>query len=448
VKFLSSDTFDALSCCDGERDWEHVPSRLHLFIEKAAKDGIISECSPGSTLDEWQRYRRYDSRFMTAAHWSITGRCNYRCRHCYMSAPDAKFGQLSPEKCLDIVDEIADCGIREVSITGGEPLVRKDFWQIIDRLLGHRVRVTTVYSNGKLVTPELLDGFEKRGIRPELNMSFDGRGFHDWLRGIEGAEKEVNRAFALCHERGFPTGTELTLHQRNRATLRESINHLAELGVAHVKTNPAAKTGAWAQNAGGDHLALEEVLEAYLDYIPHYYRDGQPMDVTLSGAFFAKRGSPQFWIPAQKLCEDGRASTNAKVQYVCAHARQVVYIAADGKVLPCMSLSDMDVRKDFPGLEQMSLAQCLSDSSYLSFIDTRLEAYLMHNERCRKCEQRFVCGAGCRASALEYHPDDIMAPDENFCLILRGGYVERIREAAQRAGGVSVFVTSSPTDIT
>jgi radical SAM protein with 4Fe4S-binding SPASM domain len=441
VSFLDRDTFELLRYCDGEIGLEHIPARLHPLVGKLAEGGIIREGAPGDKLDEWQEYHRYASRFTRIAHWSITGMCNYRCRHCFMSAPDAKYGQLSTEKCLDIADQIAGCGIRRVSITGGEPLVRKDFWAIIDRLLAHRIRIITIYSNGKLVTPELLDGFEERDIYPEFNMSFDGVGFHDWLRGIEGAEKEVNRAFALCHERGFPLGAELALHQRNKATLRESINHLAALGVAHLKVNPAGKTGAWAENAGDDHLSLEEALEAYLDYIPHYFEDGQPITLMLGGAFYAKKGDSRFWIPAQKFCgsdnDDDRA--RAEAHCICGHARQVLYIAADGKVLPCMSLSGMDAQQDFPGLEQMSLTECLSDSYYMGFIDTRLSSYLEHNERCQQCEQRLVCGAGCRASALTDYPDDIMAPDEAYCLIHRGGYAERIHETATAAGGVSTM---------
>lgn len=57
----------------------------------------------------------------------------------------------------------------------------------------------------------LLDALEARGIRPEFNMSFDGVGTHDWLRGIDGAERDVERAFLLCRERGFPTGAEMRL---------------------------------------------------------------------------------------------------------------------------------------------------------------------------------------------------------------------------------------------
>ncbi|WP_289466325.1 radical SAM protein, partial [Klebsiella pneumoniae] len=72
------------------------------------------------------------ARYIRTAHWSITGRCNYRCKHCYMSAPDAKLGELSHETIMSIVQQLIDCGIYQVSLTGGEPLVRKDFMEIVD----------------------------------------------------------------------------------------------------------------------------------------------------------------------------------------------------------------------------------------------------------------------------------------------------------------------------
>ena len=67
--------------------------------------------------------------------------------------------------------------------------------------------ITTIYSNGKLVTEELLDQLAERGIHPEFNMSYDGvDGWHDWLRGIPNAGKIAEDAFLRCKRKGFPTG--------------------------------------------------------------------------------------------------------------------------------------------------------------------------------------------------------------------------------------------------
>ncbi|MDR0991410.1 MAG: radical SAM protein [Ruminococcus sp.] len=431
VKFLDKDSFIALSACDGEIDCDRLDEKYRNILKQAVKAGIIRAVGDNDscTLSEWQKYRAFNSRYIKTAHWSITGACNYKCLHCYMSAPDAKYGQLSTEEVLNIADQIADCGIRNVSITGGEPLVRKDFRLILDRLISHGINITTVYSNGKLVTPELLDEFETLGIKPEFNMSFDGVGFHDWLRGVTGAEVAVNKAFALCKERGFPTGAELTLHQRNKRTLRESINHLVSLGVSHVKVNPAGLSGNWVKNHGADHLSTDECFEIYLEYIPQWYEDQMPMDIMLGGFFMGNKKSGEYIIPSQRY--DGSEKNACKC--ICGHARLVMYIAADGRILPCMSLSGMDIQEKFPSLKDLPLSECITNSFYMDLITTQVDEFLKHNpDRCGKCEHKYICGGGCRASALTFAPDDIFAPDEAFCAIFKGEYIPRIIAAAKK----------------
>ena len=103
-----------------------------------------------------------------------------------------------------------------------------------ERLLEGGVRIGTIMTNGSLVTEKLLDELERRGVRCEFNMSYDGtQGCHDWLRGVPGADDAVQRAFRLCRERGFPTGSEFVLHKGNAPTLRESVRLLGEYGVQH-----------------------------------------------------------------------------------------------------------------------------------------------------------------------------------------------------------------------
>jgi MoaA/NifB/PqqE/SkfB family radical SAM enzyme len=77
------------------------------------------------------------------------------------------------------VGGLGESGVLSCSITGGEALVRPDFWEIIDGLTARGIGITQIYSNGLLVNNRLLDGFEERGLHPEFNMSFDGVGYHD-----------------------------------------------------------------------------------------------------------------------------------------------------------------------------------------------------------------------------------------------------------------------------
>ena len=428
--FISAREMQALQLCTGRIDTS-LPLGLQEIRDLLAefeKKGFITRCERGDAIRPEQEYKQFPSRYIRTAHWSITGHCNYRCKHCYMSAPDAKFGQLSHEQVMNIVQQLIDCGVMEVSLTGGEPLVRKDFMEIVDALLAGGIRITTIYSNGKLVTDQLLDDLDKRGIHPEFNMSFDGvEGWHDWLRGIPGAQQLVEEAFRRCREKGFPTGAEMCIHHGNKHLLRETVLRLKEFGCRSLKTNPISNVGAWKEGGYGESISIDELYQIYLDYIPHYFEDGMPLAVQLGGFFSATPKEPQKYdIPAMKNCKNPDATC------VCGHARMVMYISAEGRVLPCMALSGMEIQHEFPLLLEKGLASCLTDSRYMRLIDTRATEVLAHNRECSSCPHAMQCIAGCRASALETNPQDILAPDLATCIIFKGGWVERIRETMQK----------------
>lgn len=172
IQFVKKDTFWALSLCDGKTDCTLpiFPENVRKTVTELVKNGIARECEYGAELTDDQKYKLYENRFVSSAHWSITGKCNYRCRHCYMSAPEAKLGELSHETVMDIIRQIDECGITRVSLTGGEPLVRSDFEEIVRELSKRKIRITQIYSNGFLVNEKLLDMLESYGQKPEFNM--------------------------------------------------------------------------------------------------------------------------------------------------------------------------------------------------------------------------------------------------------------------------------------
>ncbi len=424
-EFISAEQFKVLDLCNGAIDVDAVliDKQQKQFLQQLTEQKIVVSSDTQDKILPKQEYHKYPARYIQMAHWSITGKCNYRCKHCYMSAPDAKYGELSHEECIKIIDEFAECGVRNISITGGEPLVRKDFWQLVDYMLEKELNIPIIYSNGKLVTDELLDEFEKRGIYPEFNMSFDGVGWHDWLRGIDGAEKYAVDAFTRCHKRGFPTGAEMCLHQKNKHTLRESVNLLAKLGCEHLKTNPVADVGAWLLHSENNSLTLPELYELYLDYIPHYFKDGAPLDIMLGGFFMGEKGSNKYIIPSKKFADD----CNPDGVCICGHARLVMYISADGHALPCMALSGMDIQDKFPNVTETGLQKALTDSFYMDTINITLKDYLDENSECAECAHRHICGGGCRASALQGSVN-YYSKDPATCLFFKGGYEQKIED--------------------
>ena len=91
-----------------------------------------------------------------------------------------------------------------------------------------------------------------------------------------------------------------------------------------------------------------------------------------------------------------------------------------------MSLSGMPIQENYPLITELGLKQCITDSSYMRLIETKGSEVLAHNPECRDCEHARYCLDGCRASALETTPDDIMGRDMAACAILKGGWADRI----------------------
>lgn len=431
VIFMRKGPFSMLLRCDGNTEihMEDLNEEEKVTIRELKAAGVIRECAKGETLSKEQQYKKYPSRFIKTAQWSITGYCNYKCRHCFMSAPHGKLGQLSLKECRKIVDELASCGVNNVSLTGGEPLVRSDFWEIVDALVEKGIGISGLYSNGKLVDEELLNQFEKRGQRPVLHMSFDGVGWHDWLRGIPGAEKRVLDAYELCKKRGFSTTAEMCLHKNNKDTLRETVNLMAELGVSSMKVNPVMPMGAWVEEADQYTMTPDEIYQVYLEYIPHYYEDHMPISLALEGFFAADKGGRQYSIPNEKY-QPGCDCSNKSI---CGHARNSMYISPQGIALPCMPLAGTKVESQFPNILDMGLSQILKDSFYMKMIDVRMKEYLDHNKKCAACVYKEACGGGCRGFAIGEDNTDYLTIDQKACDFFLGGYSEKIRKTVEEA---------------
>ena len=217
VRALSQNMFQLLLLCDGETDLieETFDDGMKIALTRCKTEELIEACNSACPLEQEQYYKYFPNRYVRMVFWSVTGRCNLRCRHCYMDAPAATLGELSTKEALDLIDQMAECGVLRVDITGGEPLVRKDLWQLIDRIIAHKMIIGVFNTNGYLLDESVLKEFEIRKLKPQISISFDGVGWHDWMRGIPGAEERALRALKLCNERGFSTDVQMCMHRGN-----------------------------------------------------------------------------------------------------------------------------------------------------------------------------------------------------------------------------------------
>ena len=183
--------FYVAESCDGQTDFESfafLPKHRGM-LDLLIAQGIAERCREGSSIESWQQYRKAENPRLTGIHWSVTGKCNLDCRHCYMEAPAGRYGQLPFEAMAGLVAQFERANVLEVSLTGGEPFLRRDLMDLIRLLAQKKIRLSQIFSNGMLITDRHLEEIHRIGFRPGFQISLDGVGTHDRMRGLEGSEQ-------------------------------------------------------------------------------------------------------------------------------------------------------------------------------------------------------------------------------------------------------------------
>jgi radical SAM protein with 4Fe4S-binding SPASM domain len=138
-------------------------------------------------------------RFPRIAIWEITTACNFRCLHCEVAAGARRGDELSTDEALSVCDALADLGCEQCNVSGGEPLLRRDWPQICQRLAARGIRVSLI-SNGSLVDADLVRRAADHGVSG-FALSFDGlRATHDRVRVWHGGDSAFAAVVAAARE--------------------------------------------------------------------------------------------------------------------------------------------------------------------------------------------------------------------------------------------------------
>ena len=165
--------------------------------------------------------------------WEVTRRCNLACLHCRAAAGSGPYpGELTTAEGKKLLDDLATMGQIVVILTGGEPLLREDIFDLAayGAGLGHRMVMAV---NGTLLTTAVATRLKDAGIQ-RLSISIDGATAlsHDRLRAVPGAYAGALAGIAACQEAGLPFQINTTVTRANRSEL-PAIHELAlKLGAA------------------------------------------------------------------------------------------------------------------------------------------------------------------------------------------------------------------------
>jgi radical SAM protein with 4Fe4S-binding SPASM domain len=147
--------------------------------------------------------------------WNITRRCNLACVHCYTDSCNQDYpNELTLQEGQGLIDDLAGFGIPALLFSGGEPLIRKDLFELAEYAVKKGLR-PVLSTNGTLIDAEIARKLKDLGFI-YIGISLDGlRATNDRFRGVEGAFDAAMRGFRHCREVGQRVGLRLTLTRKN-----------------------------------------------------------------------------------------------------------------------------------------------------------------------------------------------------------------------------------------
>ncbi len=147
--------------------------------------------------------------------WNLLRRCNLTCKHCYATSADSEFrNELDTTEALGVIDQLHEAGVRVLILSGGEPLLRDDIFQLADyaRDKGFYVALST---NGTLIDEQNIERIAAADF-DYVGISIDGlEAVHDEWRQLKGSFAASMHAIDLCRARGIRVGLRTTLTQHN-----------------------------------------------------------------------------------------------------------------------------------------------------------------------------------------------------------------------------------------
>ena len=335
--------------------------------------------------------------------WEITRRCNLKCVHCSSSStleveghPDFSFSEATR-----VIDDIVSYAKPVVVLSGGEPLLRDDVFDIATYGTDKGLRMCLA-TNGLLVNQDVCDKIKASGIKM-VSLSLDGSTaeVHDNFRNQAGAFDGMMNAARLFKKNDIPFLINSSFTKRNRDEVPKVYELAKKLGATAWYMFMIVPTGRGEDIM--EELVSQEMYDELLDW--HYEMEKNEDELLVRPTC-----APNYYrVLLQKKKEQGDEFERRSLKFStggakgCLAGQVICLIDVDGNVLPCSY---------FPKAAGNVREQSFKDIWENSKLFQDMRNFAAYKGRCGKCEYINVCG-GCRARAYAMSGDYM--DEEPFC---------------------------------
>jgi nif11-class peptide radical SAM maturase 3 len=330
----------------------------------------------------------YPYRRVSYAVWEITLKCNLACQHCGSRAGHARAQELSTQEALNLVKQLADVGIKEVTLIGGEAFLRPD-WLEIAQAITEAGMICGMTTGGFGITLETAQKMKDSGIKV-VSVSVDGlEATHDRLRGKPGSWQWAFKTMSHLKAAGIYFGCNTQINRLSAPEFPQIYTRIRDAGIFAWQIQLTVPMGNAADNS-------DILLQPYelLDVYPMIARIVE--QANQEGVKVQSGNNIGYYGPYERLLRGGEAWS---FWQGCTAGLSALGIEADGAIKGCPSLPTSAYTGG--NVRDHSLRTIIEEAEELRF---NLEAGTPKGTEhlwgfCKTCEFAELCRGGCSWTA-------------------------------------------------
>lgn len=323
------------------------------------------------------------TRYPAIVGLDIVQDCNLDCRHCFLKSRDTPGEYLSLDRLDAFKRDLLDAKPLKVYLTGGEPMLHPEFYEVLDALAFEGFDLT-VFTNGLLLTPDAIDQLERYRDRIQFQISLDGLGTaHEEIRGVPA--EHVLDGISRLTENGFDVHTRTTVQPANVEQIPEIYETVVDLGVDYAEFAPLLPTFGWESMSDEPYDEfVDRSLRLYASFLEE--RDSFPVPI----------GREPIPVP----CGYDLPDDVALDAYLCPAGNTALEVDIHGEVYPCpyMHFEQFSAGNVFE--EERDLLTIWQESCAEPEWACMCAYTNVAHEACYDCEVRDDCKGSCPAASF------------------------------------------------
>ena len=419
---LAEEEYAFLRKCDG-----NTPLKRDSLADRLEFCGMVHPVEKGSETLVPGQVREYPNHRLWGIELNITDACNYNCLHCFHAADNtAPKCAFTYEETVRFLDEMKRCGVQALRLTGGEPTLHPQFRQVLQDVKDRGIFLKTLVTNGSTMDEKLARFISALHPDAEIMISFDGVGFHDWMRQHAGSEERALTAIRNCKEAGLRVLVNMNVNRKNRKAMFDNVKLLDDMGVDKVRIIKTTEAPRWELNAKGQSLTVGEYYDFCLDLAAQVKGSAVKTTIIVWQCLYLSPAKAAFSCLPVKAAA-GHYDENTPI---CEAFDGKTSVMAHGDIFPCSAFAGYCDREGIASdnVKTQGLQAVLSEGSFLEAITRTTGEKRQVNEKCRNCRHFEYCQGGCPALSV-LTGGSMLAPDAYKCAYFENGWYERFCDA-------------------